>query len=63
VPRLARQLGDEDTISFRAQIHQDPDAIGMDRGGAAPGQERQDAAAVRRLARPVSAINEAMTPA
>ena len=40
----------------------DPDAIGMDRGGAAPGQERQDAAAVR-LARPVSAINEAMTPA
>jgi len=41
----------------------DPDAIGMDRGGAAPGQERQDAAAVRRLARPVSAINEAMTPA
>jgi len=40
----------------------DPDAIGMDRGGAAPGQERHDAAAVR-LARPVSAINEAMTPA
>ena len=26
VPRLARQLGDEDTISFRALIHQDPDA-------------------------------------